>query len=162
MTNENTRIGEAMEEWRTVVIDGEVWDNYEVSNLGRVRSLNFKRTGEMKILQPCIVNGGYLQVGLTKDGKRKRYLVHRLVAFAFIENDDIKNKTDVNHLNEIKTDNRVENLEWTTHLDNVHYGTRTERMRASKLKAKVRFLTYSSFKFRCSHTLCSSAIMHII
>lgn len=113
-----------MEEWRTVVIDGEVWDNYEVSNLGRVRSLNFKRTGKIKELKMCKTKG-YMQVQLHKNGKYKTCYIHRLVASAFIPNPE--NKLTVNHINEITYDNRVENLEWATMDEQVKHGTRTER-----------------------------------
>lgn len=121
------RGGEAMEEWRTVVIDGEVWDNYEVSNLGRVRSLNWRNSGKIKMLEQHDNGSGYLRVHLCKNGKQKWYMVHRLVAFAFIENDDPVNKVVVNHLDENPLNCHVSNLEWTTQLENVHYGIAIER-----------------------------------
>ena len=96
----------------------EIWrpikgfENYMVSNLGRVKSLYH---GKEKILKP-INNSGYLMVNLYKNGKRKKYLIHRLVAIAFIPNTD--NKTEVDHINTIRTDNRVENLRWVTSKEN--------------------------------------------
>ena len=116
-----------MEEWKTVVIDGEVWDNYEVSNLGRVRSLNWRNSGKIKMLEQHDNGSGYLRVHLCKNGKQKWYMVHRLVAFAFIENDDPVNKVVVNHLDENPLNCHVSNLEWTTQLENVHYGIAIER-----------------------------------
>lgn len=111
------------EQWRTVVTDnGEVWDNYEVSNYGQVRN---KTTGT--VLKAWIY-GRYLQIDLYKNKKKKKFLVHRLVAFAWIPNDDVENKTDVNHLDHNTLNNRVDNLEWTTHRGNIIHG-RGKRVR---------------------------------
>ena len=93
---------------------------YQVSNQGRVYSL---KSG--KFLKPQKDKYGYLYVNLYKDKKMKHYLTHRLVASAFIENP--LQLTDVNHISEDKTDNRVENLEWMSHKDNINYGTAIER-----------------------------------
>ena len=89
---------------------------YEVSNIGRVRSLNYKRTGKEKILTNIEDYKGYLEVVLTKNGKRKQFKVHRLVAEAFIPNPE--NKPCIDHINTIKSDNRVENLRWVTYKEN--------------------------------------------
>ena len=62
-------------------------------------------------------SNGYFQVCLSKGGRAKNYLVHRLVAKAFIKNSE--NKKDINHINCVKTDNRVENLEWATRSENI-------------------------------------------
>lgn len=117
-----------MEEiWKPVTVDGEIYESYEVSNQGKVRSLNYGRTGKIQVLKPSVTTDGYLMVTLCKGGKKKNYYVHRLVAFAFIPNDDTENKTEVNHISEVKTDNKVENLEWVTPKQNMNHGTRTER-----------------------------------
>lgn len=89
---------------------------YQVSNLGRVKSLE-KQCGvqiqKEKILKPGLVKGGYYRVGLTKNGIRKSKLVHRLVAETFIP----INLT-VNHKDGNKSNNTVDNLEWTTQKEN--------------------------------------------
>ena len=100
---------------------------YQVSNLGNVKSLNFLNTGKEGLLSPWIDSTGYLKVNFYKDGKRKIQYVHRLVCEAFVENDDPENKKQINHISEVKTDNRVENLEWISQKDNINYGTRNER-----------------------------------
>ena len=129
------------EQWRTVVYDGVIYENYEVSNFGRVRSLNYRRTGKTHILKFKKDSGGYLQVDLWKNGKHKIVLVHRLVAFAFVENDDVENKTVVNHIDENPQNNVWTNLEWCTQKQNVNHGTRTEKQRkvmTNKYGKKVR------------------------
>ena len=104
---------EEIEEWRDIKGFESL---YEVSNLGRVKSLKF---GRERILKPGKDARGYLQVILCKDGKVKKFYVHRLVANTFIPNPN--NLETVNHINEIKTDNRVSNLEWMNNKDNVRY-----------------------------------------
>ena len=109
-----------MEEWKDVVgYEGL----YEVSNLGNVRN---KQTG--KVLKPILgKRWGYYKLNLFKDGIMKSKTIHRLVAEAWIPQVD-KDKDQVNHINEIKTDNRVENLEWCTVNYNNAYGTHNDRV----------------------------------
>lgn len=99
---------------------------YQVSNLGKVKSLNYRHKKIEKILKPFKNNYGYLIVILWKDGKYKHFTVQRLVADAFIPNPE--NKPEVNHKNELKDDNRSENLEWCDSKYNINYGTRNERL----------------------------------
>lgn len=119
----------------------EIWKDingyegkYQVSSEGRVRSvacLNSRgRRVHERIRRFCHNRNGYLYVNLSKDGKPKNILVHRLVAEAFIEN-PCHHET-VNHINEIKTDNRACNLEWMTLTDNLRYGTHNERATKNK------------------------------
>ena len=121
----------------------EIWkdiENYEglyqVSNLGRIKSLErdvYRQNGTFhyhaggKILAPALNRGGYSQIDLYKNGKMKREYVHRLVAMAFIPNPE--NKPQVNHKDEVKTNNVVENLEWCTSVYNINYGTKIERQK---------------------------------
>lgn len=110
----------------------EIWKDikgyeglYQVSNLGRVKSLNYNHTGKEKILKEGKCSGGYVCVHLCKKGKMRTVLIHRLVAQAFIPNPD--NLPQVNHKDENKQSNIVENLEWCDQNYNNNYGTRIQR-----------------------------------
>lgn len=104
---------------------------YEVSNLGRVKSLKF---GKERILKQTSDKDGYLRVQLSKQGKVKMKLIHRLVAMAFIPNPF--NLPQVNHINEDKDLNVVSNLEWISNIDNLNYGTRNQRIAKSNTNGK--------------------------
>ena len=103
-----------MEKWKDVIgFEGL----YQVSNLGRLKSLNRKvwnpgmncyRTQYSRILSLVTDKGGYLRVTLSKDGRAKQYLVHRIVAEAFLPN--LNNLPQINHIDECKTNNSVDNL----------------------------------------------------
>ncbi len=101
--------------------------------MGRVKSLNYNKTGKEHIVPQNTNSRGYCQVSLYKNGKNKCYRVNRLVALAFIPNPD--NKPQVNHLNEIRSDNRITNLEWTTIAENSNYGNRNDKMAESHYKS---------------------------
>lgn len=129
----------------------EIWKDiknyegiYQVSNLGNVRSLNhIRKNGKKKsyiskgkTLKPAIQNVGYKFVVLSKNGERKGYRVHRLVAETFIPNPN--NYPCINHKDECRTNNVVENLGWCTISYNNNYGTKKERQRKSIQKKKGR------------------------
>lgn len=124
----------------------EIWKDiigyeglYQVSSLGRVRSLDRyvvdslenRRFYKGKVLSPVKDTDGYLKVGLSYNGKCKKCLVHRLAAQAFIENFD--NLPEVNHKDEDKTNNNVDNLEWCTAKYNSNYGTSIERRKVKMI-----------------------------
>lgn len=109
----------ANEEWREVVGYEE---EYQVSNLGRVRSL---KRGKPYLMKPYIVRG-YLQVHLKRNGDAKMFSIHRLVLTAFLPNKD--NLPQINHKDENKQNNRLDNLEWCDASYNVSYGSRNRRM----------------------------------
>lgn len=120
----------------------EIWKSvlgyiglYEVSNYGRVRSLKHEK---IRILKQLKHTNGYLKVNLCKDGITKIFYVHRLVYEAF--NGFIPDGYEINHINEDKTDNRLDNLNLLTHGENIRYGTANQR-RAEKLSDQVLQLT---------------------
>ena len=109
----------------------EVWkaingyNDYQVSNMGQVASF---KSGKKILLKQKIDRYGYCVVVLSGGSKktRKDFTVHRLVAMHFVDGYD--NGLQVNHLNEIKIDNRAENLMWATAKENANYGSRNARM----------------------------------
>lgn len=114
-----------MEEiWKTI----EDCPEFMVSNLGRVKSL---KRGKEKILSQWITRRGYLEVPISnKNGYRKQYSVHRLVATHFIPNPN--NLPEVNHKDECKTNNCVDNLEWCDRKYNANYGKHSPKIILSK------------------------------
>ena len=128
-------------------LDGELWKdipNYEglymASNLGRIKSLDRKRKNKKKgyttitlygrLLKSAIDRDGYLNVVLCNDNGHKTYKVHQLIAITFIDN--INRYPEVHHKNNIRNDNRLNNLEWTTNKINQFYKCKTY----PKLKTK--------------------------
>jgi hypothetical protein len=108
---------------------------YEVSNWGRVKSLNYNHTGKEGILKPGATTDGYLFVALCKNGERTTKRVSRLVAEAFIPNPE--NKATVDHINQIRDDNRAENLQWLTQQEQVIKSYDQGRVYSEKQKLAV-------------------------
>ena len=134
-----------MEEiWKEI----EGYPNYQVSNMGRIKRLStgYYRQTE-KILKPQSQNNGYLHIKLSQKDKTKCILVHRLVAQVFIPNPN--NLSQVNHINEDKTDNRVENLEWCDRKYNINYGNGiSKRVKTNKENGtykKIGEINYKNF-----------------
>jgi hypothetical protein len=115
-------------------MENEIWKAiegfeglYEISNMGRVKSLarvaHRPKVGPLPVKEKIrctpLNTSGYPSIFLSKDGVTTQFRIHRLVAQAFIPNPD--NLPQVNHLNNVKTDNRAENLEWITLLGNVYH-----------------------------------------
>jgi len=107
-------------------------DRYLVSDLGNVWSLLLQ-----KPVKPRIDKNGYCRVNLYKDGKHKTIRVHRLVADQFLT--AMEGKTEINHINEDKTDNRAENLEYCTRKYNVNYGHRAEKHKQKVSKTVMQY-----------------------
>ena len=105
---------------------------YEVSNQGRVRSLNYRNQNCVKVMSPNLAKNGYLVARLMKDGRKYHLLLHRLVAQSFIEK--AEGLYVVNHKDENKTNNHVSNLEWCTQKYNMNYGS--ARVKISKSMSK--------------------------
>ncbi|MCL2215777.1 MAG: NUMOD4 domain-containing protein [Defluviitaleaceae bacterium] len=120
-------------------LDGEVWreipgyENYAVSNLGRIKNIKpylSKPGAKNRLLKPQEDKDGYFRVELCAKSKKKKYKVHRLVALAFLENP--KSLPQINHKDECKQNNNVDNLEWCTEqynktYKNLHYRTAKKR-----------------------------------
>lgn len=116
--------------WKNIPIEGI--EHYQVSNLGNVRNTSYKGTGRVLNMKLHKDKDGYLCVSL----RQKMFRVNRLVAIAFIPNPE--NLPQVNHKDEIKDNNRVENLEWCDCVYNNNYGTKKERLSKSKLNTNCK------------------------
>lgn len=141
--------------------DKEIWKDiegyegkYQVSNMGRVRSLkkwvpNGERFVEnVTIMEPQLGTNGYLNVYLSMHQKKKRFYIHRLVAMAFLEKPEGCNC--VNHLDYDFTNNEATNLEWCTQGDNVRYSAHRMRHRKSKAYSNTgeQYIYFSKGKYR--------------
>lgn len=114
--------------WKPVV---EYEGLYEVSNLGRVKSLPRNgTTRQERILKPTLKKSGYVDICLQKKGKRKYTHLHQIVARAFIPNPD--NKPQVNHIDGNKQNNAVDNLEWNTASENLRHKFRVLGWKADR------------------------------
>lgn len=149
------------EKWKPIVGYEQL---YEVSDLGNVRSCervvnhglgeSVRRLKSRKI-KPWQDNHGYHAVSLSKGGVVKKIKVHRLVAEAFISNPE--NKPTINHINEIRNDNRVDNLEWATYQENNNHGGHNERVSVT-LSKPIEQLAHSGEKLAEFRTIREAAI----
>ena len=136
--------------WRTPIHKGEVFDNYQVSNLGQILSLNFRNTGKSELMNPWKDKDGYLKIGLRNNGKTDFILVHRLIAETFIPNPD--NLPQVNHKIDTKEGKKINmvifnedgsinkektTLEWCDGKYNHNYGTINERISKANTNGKL-------------------------
>lgn len=155
----------------------EIWKHipeyeglYEVSNLGRIRSLLNTKTTFLKGRDDT---NGYLKVALFKNLIRREMKIHRLAAMAFIPNPE--NKPQVNHINGIKSDNRIENLEWCSQSENsIHAykkglqvsrrgkdNNKTKLTEAQVLDIRGKFLHISSYKLAVIYDVYATTIQSI-
>ena len=121
----------------------EVWKDikgyeglYQVSNMGKIKSLKFSHGNKEKILKGNKEKFGYLVVTLYKNKGRKNFKIHRLVAETFIPNP--KNLPQVNHIDGNKQNNRIDNLEWCTAKENTNHAHKTGLANNDNLKIKVK------------------------
>ena len=113
------------EQWKPI----EGYENYEVSNWGRVKSLNYNRTGREHLLSPQKDGKGYFFVNLYKNGERKFFTVHRLVYETFVG--EIPEGLQCNHIDEDKENCRLDNINLMTPSQNANWGTRNARVAAA-------------------------------
>lgn len=104
-----------METWKRI----PGYSLYEASDLGRLKTFNWKNKGVEAIMKPAMDGSGYLRTMLKRDGDGKiaTIKVHRIIGQTFIPNPE--NKPEINHKNGIRTDNRLMNLEWCNHSENI-------------------------------------------
>lgn len=139
---------------------------YQVSDLGRVRSLD-RTVHTMRFGKPCDIffrgtiirqvkrKNGYMKVGLYRNNELKTFNVHRLVAIAFIPNS--QNLPCINHKDEDKANNRADNLEWCTYLYNNNYGNHSAKQSASHFKRPVAMFTMDGTLERTFPSLIDAA-----
>ena len=139
-----------IEIWRTAIVNGEPWENYQVSNFGKIMSLKYGRTGKSKLKRLNKTKTGYQQVRLSKNGKKDTFYVHRIVAETFLPNPE--NLPQVNHKIEgdkgksinmvfFNKDGTIDKerttIEWVTVKENINYATRNERAGKAISKANT-------------------------
>ena len=139
-----------IEQWRTTIVDGEPYEKYQVSNLGRVLNLNYYNTGKAKLMEPSDNGNGYLCVNLSKNKETKKCYVHRLVAETFLENPE--NKPCINHKIEGEKGKKINmvffnedgsvneeksTIEWCSYEYNNNYGTVKERISKANTNGKL-------------------------
>ena len=125
---------------------------YEVSDLGRIKSLNYHRTGVEKFLKPRKNERGYLYVNLYRDGKRKTFKIHRLVGTAFLPNPMCF--TEINHKDEDKTNNTKSNIEWCDSEYNTNYGSRNKRIASAQINHPAKSKVVEASKYSDFREIC--------
>jgi len=138
----------------------EIWKDingyeadYQVSNLGRIKS--FKRNGCMFLAINDKCKDGYKRITLRKPGSCKSWMVHRLIAEAFVDNPN--DKPEVNHLNSDRADNRIDNLEWVTRCENnehaVKFGRRDYKSVQGEKQWKAKLTSHKVKRIRLMYEI---------
>lgn len=142
-------MSEEKEEWKDIK---DYEGLYQISNFGRVKSLNYLNTKQPRILKPKTYRGGYLCVCLSKNGVVKYPKIHRLVYDNFIGIDKPYKRRGkgneiwvINHKDENRTNNRLDNLELITQTENVNYGSAKEKQ--SKVQRNNRKTSYFVYQY---------------
>ena len=125
------------------------YQNYLIYNDGKVQNKKTKR-----YLKPITNRSGYLYVNFSKDGKRKTHRIHRLVGLHYIPNPE--NKRCIDHINRIRTDNRVENLRWVTHSEN----SQNQGVRKNN-KLGIKNISYNKINNRYKYEKIIQGVKHI-
>ena len=136
--------------WRTPIVNDEPYEDYQVSNLGRLMSLNYNRTGRAELLNPHKRKDGYLQVALCKNKIPQDFLLHRIIAETFLPNPDskpcINHKIDTEEGRKMNmvffnedgsVDEEKSTIEWCTYEENNNYGSHGERIRKANTNGKL-------------------------
>ncbi len=138
-----------IETWKTAVYDDVKYDDFEASTLSRIRNRKTR-----KLVKQSKRPDGYMRCKLSKNGKRKDVRVHRVIAFTFLVNPE--NKQFVNHLNSKRADNRLENLAWCTHPENMRH-TFTNPDRRTPCKRIILFEEDRVTPFKIYDSISSAA-----
>ena len=147
-----------VEIWKNVVVKGETYENYQVSNLGRMMSLNYRNTGRAELIKPIERKDGYLQACFSENNKIVTYPWHRIVAEAFLPNPEGKpcinhkiegdegKKINIVYLNEDgSVDEERSTIEWATYKENNNHGTHNERISKALSKIVLQFTLDGKF-----------------
>ena len=143
------------------------WYGHQVSNKGRVRSVDREVNHNCggiaikkgKLLKPFLNRRGYYEIVTSIDNIKTHFTIHRLVATCFIPNPN--NYEYVNHKDENKLNNNVENLEWCDHIYNCNYGTAIERSRIHRTNIIVRIVNNNKTIFKSSEIAAKWFNLHI-